>query len=88
MDLKCLVHRELGEGMTEEELASAVRVSVRTIANTLSGDLPLDPATGALFGRYFRKDAELLRPGGHAKSLLAEKPLKSRVIVKMCTVIW
>ena len=29
MDLKGLVHRELGEGLTEEELASAVGVSVR-----------------------------------------------------------
>ena len=35
MDLKGLVHRELGEGMTEEELASTVGVSVEIIANIL-----------------------------------------------------
>ena len=35
MDLKGLVHRELGEGLTEEELASTVGVSVETISNIL-----------------------------------------------------
>ena len=44
MNLKGLVHRELGEGLTEEELASAVGVSVRTIANILADELPQDPA--------------------------------------------
>jgi len=44
VDLKGLVHRELGEGLTEEELASAVGVSVRTIANILVDELPPEPA--------------------------------------------
>ena len=42
MDLKGLVHRELGEGLTEEELASTVGVSVETIANILADELPQD----------------------------------------------
>ena len=32
MNLKSLIHRELGEGLTEKELASAVKVPARTIA--------------------------------------------------------
>jgi plasmid maintenance system antidote protein VapI len=44
VNLKGLIHRELGEGLTEEELASAVGVSVRTIANILVDELPHDPA--------------------------------------------
>jgi SOS-response transcriptional repressor LexA len=64
VDLKGLVHRELGEGMTEEELASAVGISVQTIANILADDLPLDPAIWEHFARYFRMDADFLRSGG------------------------
>ncbi|MFO0701319.1 MAG: hypothetical protein U0236_19025 [Nitrospira sp.] len=37
MDLKRLIHRELGEGMTEEELAVAVKISVEIVADILSG---------------------------------------------------
>ena len=64
MNLKGLVHRELGEGLTEEELASAVGVSVRTIANILADELPQDPAIWEQFARYFRMDADFLRTGG------------------------
>lgn len=39
MNLKGLVHRELGEGVTEKELAAAVGVSARTIGNILVGQL-------------------------------------------------
>jgi SOS-response transcriptional repressor LexA len=71
MNLKHLVHRELGEGLTEEELASAVGVSVRTIANILVDDLPQDPAIWELFARYFRIHADFLRSGGppHSEGL-------------------
>ena len=64
MNLKGLVHRELGEGLTEEELASAVGVSTQTIANILIDKLPQDPAIWENFARYFRIDADFLRVGG------------------------
>ncbi len=64
MNLKGLIHRELGEGLTEEELASAVGVSVRTIENILADNLPQDPAIWKTFARYFRMDADFLRTGG------------------------
>lgn len=37
MNLKGLLHRELGEGMTEEELASTVGVPLRPIVAILNG---------------------------------------------------
>ena len=40
MNLKGLIHRELGEGMTEEELAPAVKTPVRIVVDILSGRLP------------------------------------------------
>ena len=66
MNLKGLVHRELGEGLTEAELASAVEVSVRTIANILAGKLPQDRAIWNRFARYFRMDVDFLRTGESA----------------------
>ena len=77
MNLKGLVHRELGEGLTEEGLASAVGVSVGTIANILADKLPQDPAIWETFARYFRMDADFLRTGGRTgwdDSLLSESP--------------
>lgn len=64
MNLKGLVHRELYEGLTEEELASAVGVSVQTIADILVDDLPHDAAILDQFARYFRIHADSLRFGG------------------------
>ena len=64
MNLKSLVHRELGEGLTEEELASVVGVSARTIADILVNDLPQDPAIWEQFARHFRIHADFLRSGG------------------------
>ena len=71
MNLKGLIHRELGEGLTEEELASAVGVAVRTIAEILADELPHDPAIWEQFARYFHMDADFLRSGGppHAEGL-------------------
>jgi SOS-response transcriptional repressor LexA len=78
VNLKGLVHRELGEGLTEEELASAVGVSVRTIANILVDELPEDSAIWETFARYFRIHADFLRSGGppHSEGLfeLTENP--------------
>jgi hypothetical protein len=44
VNLKRLIHRELGEGLTEEGLASAVGVSVRTITNILTDEFTQDRA--------------------------------------------
>jgi SOS-response transcriptional repressor LexA len=63
MNLKGLVYRELGEGLTEGELASAVKVPVRTIANILGNKLPHDRAIWEKFARYFRMDVDFLRTG-------------------------
>ena len=46
MNLKGLIHRELGEGMTEKELASAIGVSLRTLENILADKFPEDPSDG------------------------------------------
>ena len=64
MNLKSLVHRELGEGLTEEELAGAVGVSVRMIENILTDEMPQDPTIWEAFARYFRIHADFLRSGG------------------------
>src|SRR3954469_16175780 len=64
VNLKGLVHRELGEGLNEEELASAVGVPVRTIDDILSDELPQDSAIWEQFARYFRIHADFLRSGG------------------------
>ena len=71
MDLKGLVHRELGEGMTEEGLASTAGVSVEIIANILADELPQDRTTWEHFARYFRVDVDFLQIGGppHSEGL-------------------
>ena len=71
MNLKGLIHRELGEGMTEKELASAIGVPLRTLANILTDKDPEDLAIWEQFARYFRMDADFLRSGGppHAEGL-------------------
>lgn len=63
MNIKGLIQRELGEGLTEEELASAVGVPVQTIADILVDELPQDPAIWEHFARYFRTHADFLRFG-------------------------
>ncbi|HKT33843.1 MAG TPA: LexA family transcriptional regulator [Nitrospira sp.] len=68
MNLKSLVHRELGEGLTEKELASMVGVPVGTIAKILIGELPNEPAIWEKFARYFLMDIEFLRTGTSAKT--------------------
>jgi hypothetical protein len=76
VDLKGLVHRELGEGLNEEELASAVGVPVRTIADILVYELPQDSAIWEQFARYFHIHADFLQSGGppHSKGVF-ELPL-------------
>lgn len=63
MNLKGLIYRELGEGLTEKDLAQAVGVSRRTIVNILADRIPKDPAVWRKFARYFRMDVDFLRTG-------------------------
>jgi SOS-response transcriptional repressor LexA len=63
MDLKGLLHRELCEGMTEGEIASAVGVSRGTVMDILTGKNPKIRAIWEKFGRYFRMNVEFLRSG-------------------------
>jgi hypothetical protein len=75
MNLKGLIHRELGEGMTEKELASAVQVPLRMLVKILAGKDPKDPAVWEQFARYFRMDVDFLRTGesAHARRM-GERP--------------
>ena len=63
MNLKSLVHREFGEGMTEKELASLIQVPARTLTRILADKDPQDPAIWEKFARYFRMDVDVLRTG-------------------------
>ena len=53
--MKALIQRELGEEMTDQELASAIGVSVRTLENILTNKFLEDPT---------RWDEEVCRPSG------------------------
>ncbi len=66
MDLKGLLHRELGEGITEEELASTVGVPVRAIVAILNGWDPQKRDIWEKFSRYFRVSVDFLRTGESA----------------------
>ena len=63
MNLKSLVHKELGEGLTEKELASLIRVPLRTLSKILANKDPQDPAIWEKFARYFRMEVDVLRTG-------------------------
>lgn len=63
VDLKGLIHRELGEGLTEKELATAVGVSLQTIEDILSHKTPEDPTIWEKFATHFRMDVDFLRTG-------------------------
>ena len=69
MNVKGLVYLELDEGMTEQELASAIGVSSQTIKNILADKFPEDPANWDAFARYFRMDVDKLRTGGSTHSI-------------------
>lgn len=80
MNLKGLVYRELGEGLTEKELAKLIEVPSREIGNILSDRLPKDPTIWKKFARYFRMDIDLLRGD---RSLSATEPHGNGVAVPM-----
>ena len=64
MDLQGLIQREICEGLTEEELASAIGVPAEVIAKTLVGEFPDCQATWEQFAVYFRIHVDYLRFGG------------------------
>jgi SOS-response transcriptional repressor LexA len=90
MYLKGLVHRELGEGLTEAELSSVVGVSTRTIEDILADKLPEDPAIWEKFARYFSMNADFLRTGGplHRVFELTENAQHSREMRKVPLLRW
>ena len=69
MNVKGLILRELGEGMTEKELASTIGVSLRTLENILANKFSEDPASWEKLARYFRMDVDVLRTGGSTHSI-------------------
>ena len=84
MDLKGLIHRELGEGLTETELATAIGVSLHTIEDILS-DKPLrDSIVWEKFATHFRVHVDFLRTGepAHRSTLVTqyEDDQRSRTI--------
>ena len=81
MNVKGLILRELGEGVTEEELASTIGVSLRMIKNILADKLPEDAASWEKFARYFRMNVDVLKTGGSTHSItilnLSDRTLRS-----------
>ena len=78
MDLKGLIHRELGEGLTEKELATAVGVSLQTIEDILSHKAPEDPAIWEKFATHFRMDVDFLQTGESRHSLNPRHVIRRR----------
>lgn len=81
MNVRSLILRELEEGMTEEELASAIEVSPQTLANIIANEFPNDSAIWDKFTRYFRMDVDILQTGGSKHSTvtltLSDRTLQS-----------
>jgi SOS-response transcriptional repressor LexA len=81
MNVRSLILRELEEGMTEEELASAIEVSPQMLANIIANEFPKDSAVWDKFTRYFRMDVEILQTGGSIHSTvvlnLSDRTLQS-----------
>jgi SOS-response transcriptional repressor LexA len=63
MNLKSLLHWELSQGMTEEQLASAIGIPLHTLTNILTNKEPHTRAIWEQFERYFRMNVDLLRTG-------------------------
>jgi SOS-response transcriptional repressor LexA len=81
VNVRSLLLRELGEGMTEKELASAIDVPLRTVTSILANEFPKDSASWKKFARYFRMDVDVLRTGGSTHSItvlnLSDRTLRS-----------
>ena len=81
MNVRSLILRELEEGMTEEELASAIDVSPQTLRDIIGNEFPEDSAVWDKFTRYFRMDVDVLQTGGSTHSTvilnLSDRTLQS-----------
>ena len=69
MNIKGLILRELAEGLTEKELASAIGVAEETLVNILADEFPVDSVSWETFSKYFRMDVDVLRTGGSTHSI-------------------
>jgi SOS-response transcriptional repressor LexA len=69
MNIKGLILRELAEGLTEKELASAIGVAEETLVNILVDKFPVDSVSWEIFSKYFRMDVDVLRTGGSTHSI-------------------
>ena len=63
MNLQTLIHYQLSEGLTEQELAADIGVSNYTILRILKGRKPKDPEILRKLACYFRMDVNLLQFG-------------------------
>jgi SOS-response transcriptional repressor LexA len=81
VNVKGLILWELDEGMTEEELASAIHVPLRTLNDILAGNFPQDSDSWEKLARYFRMDVDVLQAGGSTHSIvlltLSDRTLQS-----------
>jgi SOS-response transcriptional repressor LexA len=81
VNVRSLILRELDEGMTEEELASAIEVSPQTLTNIIANEFPKDSAVWDKFTRYFRMDVDVLQTGESTHSTvilnLSDRTLQS-----------
>ncbi|MGH7146719.1 MAG: S24 family peptidase [Nitrospiraceae bacterium] len=68
MELRSLIHKELSDGLDEEELGASIGVSHEIIKQILAGGHPEGLETWKKFAAYFRMDLDFLRFG---KSRLA-----------------
>lgn len=63
MELKSLIHKELSEGLDEEELAASIGVSREVIKRILLGGIPKDVKTWKKFAAYFHMELDALQFG-------------------------
>lgn len=66
MELSSLIHKELSEGLNEEELGASIGVSQEVIKRILAGEIPEDQGIWEKFAAYFHVDLDALR-FGHSK---------------------
>ena len=83
VNVKGLLLRELGEGMTEKELVSAIDVSPRMLKNILADKFPKNSASWDKFAKSFRMDVDVLRTGGSTHSItvlnVSDRTLQSAI---------
>lgn len=87
MNLKGLLHRELGEGLTEDHLAESIGVPRQTIDDLLSNKELKDAELWKKFAAYFRVDVDFLKTGGTVKPpimmTVAERDRPVQIEVRM-----